>query len=112
MLCRVTATIKPVRLDAVVEALNDVGIHEFAVTEVHGFSRHGEQRTYRGVEHYAVATRQLVDVVVPANVADMVAELIATNASTGSADDGTVFISPVDRMIRMTTGEHDIGALE
>ena len=111
MLRRVTAIIKPVRLDAIVEALNDVGIHEFAVTDVHGFSRQGEPRTYRGIEHYAVATRQLVDVVVPSHVADMVAELIAANARTGSADDGTVFISPVDRVIRLAPGEHDIGAV-
>ena len=111
MLCRVTATINPVRLDAVVEALNDVGIHEFVVAEVHGFSRHGEQRMYRGVEHHAVATRQLVDVVLPSHLADMVAELIATNARTGLADDGTVVIAPVDRIIRMTTGERDVDAL-
>lgn len=111
MLRRVTATIKAIRLDAIVEALNDVGIHEFAVTEVRGFSRQGEQRTYRGVEHYAVATWQLVDVVVPSHVADMVAELIATNARGGSADDGSVCISPVDRVIRLTPGEYDIGAV-
>lgn len=111
MLCRVTAIINPLRLDAVVEALNDVDIHEFAVTEVHGFTRHGEQRVYRGVEHYVVVARQMLDVVVPAHVGDMVAELIASNARTGSPNDGAVSISAVERLIQVTSGEQDIGAL-
>ena len=105
MLYRLTATINPEKLDEVIEALLDVGIREFTATEVRGFSRRAEPRTYRGVAHGALTARVAVDILVPGERAVMVAELLAANARTDSAADGTVCLAALSQVIDVRTGQ-------
>lgn len=108
MLCRVTASILPQTVDDVVDALGDVGICEFTVTESRGFSRRAERRTYRGAGYAVLAPKVVVDVVVPVSYAVMVGDLIAANAHTGSLNDGAVWFSSIDRALDIRTGSYDI----
>ena len=113
MLRLVTAVIKPHRLEAVVEALRDVDVQGLTASEVRGFGRQGgHSETYRGTEYRVdFIPKVRVEVVVEAGEADRVADAIVDAARTGKIGDGKVWISPVDSVVRIRTGERGDDAL-
>lgn len=103
----VTAIIKPHKLDEVKDALRAAGIHGMTVDEVKGFGRQGgKTEVYRGVEYVVDLTPKVrVETVVADEVADDVADVIVAAAATGKIGDGKVWITTVDKIIRIRTGE-------
>ena len=103
----VTAIIKPHKLDDVKGALKDAGITGMTVEEVKGFGRQGgKTEVYRGAEYVVdLLPKVRLEAVVPDDRADDVADLIVEAARTGKIGDGKVWITTVDRIIRIRTGE-------
>lgn len=104
---KITAMIKPFKLDDVREALSGIGIQGLTVTEVKGFGRQkGHTEIYRGAE-YAVGflPKTRLDIVVDDGDTERVTEAIIEAARTGKVGDGKIFISPVEQVIRIRTGE-------
>ena len=110
---KIEAIVKPFKLDEVKEALQGIGIQGMTVTEVKGFGRQkGHTELYRGAEYVVDFLPKLkVDVVVTDDQLDGVLEAIQQSAKTGSVGDGKIFVSPVDQVIRIRTGELDADAL-
>ena len=109
----VTAVIKPHRLEEVKDALKAIGITGITITEVKGFGRQGgHTETYRGAEYSIDCLPKLkVEVLCDSGDADKVAETIADSARTGKIGDGKIWVSPIDRLLRVRTGERDTEAL-
>lgn len=107
MLHLVTAVIKPHKLDDVKEALKGVGVQGLTVSEVKGFGRQGgHTETYRGAEYTIdFVPKVKVEVVVGTDEAEKVAAAISTAAQTGKIGDGKIWITDVDRIVRIRTGE-------
>jgi nitrogen regulatory protein PII len=105
----VTAIIKPHQLDRVKDALKQAGLHGMTVDEVKGFGRQGgHTETYRGAEYVVdLLPKVKVETVVPDELADQVADIIVNAARTGNIGDGKVWISSIDKVIRIRTGELD-----
>ena len=104
---KITAMIKPFKLDDVREALNDIGVQGMTVTEVKGFGRQkGHTEVYRGAE-YAVdfLPKVQIDIVVIDPLVERVIEAIVESAYTGKVGDGKIFVVPVEQVIRIRTGE-------
>ncbi len=104
---KITAMIKPFKLHDVREALSDIGIQGITVTEVKGFGRQkGHTEIYRGAE-YAVdfLPKVQLDIVVADGEVERVTEAIIATARTGKVGDGKIFVSPVEQVIRIRTGE-------
>ena len=110
---KVEAVIKPFKLDDVKEALNELGVVGMTVTEVRGFGRQkGHTELYRGGEYTVDFLPKIkIEVVVPDQFVDKVAEVVAAAAKTGNIGDGKIFVSPVETAIRIRTGERDQSAL-
>jgi|SRR5450631_2587633 nitrogen regulatory protein P-II 2 len=109
----VTAIIKPFKLDEVRDALTAIGVHGLTVTEVKGYGRQkGHTEIYRGAE-YAVSflPKLKIEVAVPAELVDKTIETITATARTGQIGDGKIFVSPIERAVRIRTGEKDEDAL-
>jgi nitrogen regulatory protein P-II 1 len=109
----VTAIVKPFTLDDVRHAVETVGVLGLTVTEVQGYGRQrGHTEVYRGAE-YAVefVPKVRVEVLVDEAFADRVVDAILGAARTGKIGDGKVWISPVEKVIRIRTGERDHDAL-
>ena len=109
----IIAIIEPFKLEEVRDALLDIGIHGMTVSEVKGYGRQkGHTEIYRGAE-YAVnfLPKVRIEVAVPAEEADRVVEAISTAAKTGQIGDGKIFVAPIDRAMRIRTGETDADAL-
>jgi nitrogen regulatory protein P-II 2 len=109
----VMAIIKPFKLDEVRDALTSVGVHGLTVTEVKGYGRQkGHTEIYRGAE-YAVSflPKLKIEVAVSADLADTVIDTIVNSARTGQIGDGKIFVSPLERAVRIRTGERDSDAL-
>jgi nitrogen regulatory protein P-II 2 len=109
----VTAIIKPFKLDDVREALSAIGVQGMTVTEVKGYGRQkGHTEIYRGAE-YAVSflPKIKIDVAVKAEMADAVIEAISSKAKTGQIGDGKIFVTPLEQVLRIRTGETDGEAL-
>ena len=109
----VTAIVKPFTLDDVRHAVEAAGVLGLTVTEVQGYGRQrGHTEVYRGAE-YAVefVPKVRVEVLVDAEVADRVVDAIIGAARTGKIGDGKVWVSPVEKVIRIRTGERDHEAL-
>ena len=109
----VMAIIKPFKLDEVRDALTTLGVHGMTVTEVKGYGRQkGHTEIYRGAE-YAVSflPKIKIEVAVAADRADKVVETITTTAKTGQIGDGKIFVTDVERALRIRTGETDNNAL-
>jgi nitrogen regulatory protein P-II 1 len=109
----VTAIVKPFTLDDVRHAVEAAGVLGLTVTEVQGYGRQrGHTEVYRGAE-YAVefVPKVRVEVLVADEFADRVVEAIIGAARTGKIGDGKVWISPVEKVIRIRTGERDHDAL-
>jgi nitrogen regulatory protein P-II 2 len=109
----VIAVIKPFKLEEVRDALTAIGVHGMTVTEVKGYGRQkGHMEIYRGAE-YAVnfLPKVRIEVAVPSDQADKVLEAIGTAAKTGQIGDGKIFVAPIERVMRIRTGETDADAL-
>lgn len=109
----VTAVIKPHALDAVREALSHVGIAGMTISEVQGFGRQrGHTEVYRGAEYKVEYVPKVkVEVLTSAEMADDVVEAIAKAARTGKIGDGKIWITTVDNVTRIRTGETGPGAI-
>ncbi len=109
----ITAVIKPFKLDAVREALSDVAVSGMTVTEVKGFGRQrGHTELYRGAEYTVdFLPKAKLEVAVADDLVDSVVEAIAAAARTGKVGDGKIFVAPLERAIRIRTGEEDEEAL-
>ena len=109
----ITAIIKPHMLDDVKEALTANGVNGLTVTEVKGYGRQkGHSETFRGAEYKVDFLPKLkIEVVVPAEIADRVAHAIADAARTDKIGDGKIWSVPLDRLIRVRTGEMGTDAL-
>ena len=109
----VSAIIKPFKLDDVREALGEAGVQGITVTEVKGFGRQkGHTELYRGAEYVVdFLPKVRIDVVVPEDQVDPVVDAISNAAKTGKIGDGKIFVSPVEKVVRIRTGETDQDAL-
>ena len=109
----ITAIVKPFKLDDVKTALKDAGVTGMTVTEVQGFGRQsGHTEVYRGAEYTIdFVPKVRIDVLTDVADAERVAEVIAAAARTGKIGDGKIWITEVDRVIRIRTGEVDADAL-
>ena len=109
----VTAIIKPFKLDEVREALSAIGVQGITVTEVKGFGRQkGHTELYRGAEYVVdFLPKVKVEVVVNSMDVDRCVDAIVTAARTGKIGDGKIFVMPVDRVVRIRTGEEDESAI-
>jgi len=110
---KIEAVVKPFKLDEVKDALIQIGVHGMTVTEVRGFGRQkGHTEVYRGAEYVVnFLPKVKVEVVVPEELAAEVAETIRKAAQTGKIGDGKIFISSVEEVIRIRTGETGRNAL-
>jgi nitrogen regulatory protein P-II 1 len=109
----VTAVIKPFKLDDVKDALETFGVQGLTVSEVSGYGRQrGHTEVYRGAEYTVdFVPKVRLDVVVADDDASDVVEVIAKAASTGQIGDGKVWMTNVDELVRVRTGERGIEAL-
>jgi nitrogen regulatory protein P-II 2 len=109
----ITAIIKPFKLDDVREALSEIGVQGITVTEVKGFGRQkGHTELYRGAEYVVdFLPKVKLEVAVAADMAEKVIESIRNAANTGKIGDGKIFVSPVEEVIRIRTGETGAEAL-
>ncbi len=110
---KIEAIIKPFKLDEVREALSELGVSGLTVTEVKGFGRQkGHTELYRGAEYVVDFLPKIkLEVVVPAERLDMAVEAIIKAARTGKIGDGKIFISSIEQVIRIRTGETNETAL-
>jgi len=104
---KVEAIIKPFKLDEVKEGLMELGVHGMTISEVKGFGRQrGHTEIYRGAEYQVDFVPKLkLEVVVDSELVSQVVETIEKNAKTGSIGDGKIFVSPLEEVIRIRTGE-------
>lgn len=104
---KIEAIIKPFKLDDVKEALHEVGVQGMTVTEVRGFGRQkGHTELYRGAEYVVdFLPKVKIEVVVEAVMADDVVKAIEEAAHTDRIGDGKIFVSPVETVVRIRTGE-------
>ena len=109
----VTAVVKPHMLDEVKEALRGVGISGMTVSEVKGFGRQGgHTETYRGAEYRVdFVPKAKIEIVVDDIDAPRVVEAISTAAQTGKIGDGKIWVTPVDMLVRIRTGERNADAI-
>ena len=109
----VTAIIKPFKLDEVREALSGIGVQGITVTEVKGFGRQkGHTELYRGAEYVVdFLPKVKIETVVTDDRVEAVIEAIQGVAATGKTGDGKIFVSPVEQVIRIRTGEIGADAL-
>ncbi|HRJ51372.1 MAG TPA: P-II family nitrogen regulator [Candidatus Thiothrix moscowensis] len=109
----VTAIIKPFKLDDVRDALGDIGIKGITVTEVKGFGRQkGHTELYRGAEYVVDFLPKIkLEAAVAESQVDQVIEAISKSANTGKIGDGKIFVSSVEQVIRIRTGESGEEAL-
>jgi nitrogen regulatory protein P-II 2 len=109
----ITAIIKPFKLDEVREALSLLGVQGMTVTEVKGYGRQkGHTEIYRGAE-YAVSflPKLKIEVAVRVEMTAAVIEAITSRAKTGQIGDGKIFVTPIEQVVRIRTGETDADAL-
>ncbi len=109
----ITAIIKPFKLDEVRESLSAIGVQGMTVTEVKGYGRQkGHTEIYRGAE-YAVSflPKIKIEVAVKTEMAEAVIEAISSKAKTGQIGDGKIFVTSLESVMRIRTGETDSDAL-
>jgi nitrogen regulatory protein P-II 1 len=110
---KIEAVIKPFKLDEVREALSEIGVTGLTVTEVKGFGRQkGHTELYRGAEYVVdFLPKVKVEVVVPDKLLEQALEAIVKSARTGKIGDGKIFVTSVEQVIRIRTGETDEAAV-
>jgi nitrogen regulatory protein P-II 1 len=109
----VTAIIKPHRLEDVTTALKGIDVNGITMSEVQGFGRQrGHTEVYRGSEYKVdFVPKTMIQVACDASDADKIADVIADAARTGKIGDGKVWVSPVESLVRVRTGEKDADAI-
>ena len=109
----ISAIIKPFKLDDVREALSDVGVAGITVTEVKGFGRQkGHTELYRGAEYVVDFLPKIkVEIAVDDGIVDQVVEAISSAAKTGKIGDGKIFVTSLEQVVRVRTGETGSEAL-
>ena len=109
----ITAVIKPFKLDEVREALSAIGVQGLTVTEVKGFGRQkGHTELYRGAAYVVeFLPTVIIEAAVNDDVVERVIEAIESSARTGKIGDGKIFVSPLDQVVRIRTGETGNDAL-
>jgi nitrogen regulatory protein P-II 1 len=110
---KIEAIIKPFKLDEVREALSELGVSGLTVTEVKGFGRQkGHTELYRGAEYVVDFLPKIkVEIVVTAEMVEPVVDAIVKAAHTGKIGDGKIFVTAVEQVIRIRTGEMDASAI-
>jgi len=110
---KIDAIIKPFKLDDVKEALNDIGIQGMTISEVKGYGRQkGHTEIYRGAEYVVDFIPKIkIEVVVPEEMLEQALEKIEASAKTGKLGDGKIFVTSVERVIRVRTGEENEDAI-
>jgi len=110
---KVEAVIKPFKLDEVKDALNAIGVQGITVTEVKGFGRQkGHTELYRGAEYVVdFLPKVKLEIITADALANKIIETIETAAKTGRIGDGKIFVSPVEEVIRIRTGERGEAAI-
>lgn len=110
---KVEAIIKPFKLDEVKEALNEIGIQGITVGEVKGFGRQkGHTELYRGAEYVVDFIPKIkMEIIVGDDIVGKVVETIEQAAKTGRIGDGKIFVTPVEEVVRIRTGERGEDAL-
>jgi nitrogen regulatory protein P-II 2 len=109
----VVAIIKPFKLDEVRQALTAIGVHGMTVTEVKGYGRQkGHTEIYRGAEYSVnLLPKVKIELAVSSTQADSVVAAIRAAANTGAIGDGKIFVSPIEALVRIRTGETAEAAL-
>jgi len=110
---KIEAIIKPFKLDDVREALSEIGVTGMTVLEVKGFGRQkGHTELYRGAEYVVdFLPKVKIEAVVAEDQVDRCVEVITEAARTGKIGDGKIFITPIERIVRIRTGEEDNAAI-
>ena len=110
---KIEAIIKPHKLDDVKDGMTDIGIKGMTVTEVKGYGRQkGHTEIYRGAEYVVdFLPKVKIEIVVPADIADQVVDKIRETANTGKIGDGKIFVLPIERIVRVRTGEENRDAV-
>lgn len=110
---KIEAIIKPFKLDDVKEALNEIGIHGMTVSEVKGYGRQkGHKEIYRGAEYVVDFVPKIkIEIVVAEEQLEEIIEKIKASAATGKIGDGKIFVTSVEQVIRIRTGETDADAI-
>jgi len=110
---KIEAIIKPFKLDEVKDALNEMGIKGMTVSEVKGYGRQkGHTEIYRGAEYVVdFIPKTKIEIVIGADMVDQVVEKIRNAANTGKIGDGKIFVTSVERIVRVRTGEEDLDAI-
>jgi nitrogen regulatory protein PII len=110
---KIEAIIKPFKLDDVKDGLNELGIKGMTISEVKGYGRQkGHTEIYRGAEYLVdFIPKVKIEIVVPAERVDQVVEKIRESANTGKIGDGKIFVSAIERVVRIRTGEENEDAL-
>jgi nitrogen regulatory protein P-II 1 len=110
---KIEAIIKPFKLDDVKDALNSIGITGMTISEVKGYGRQkGHTEIYRGAEYIVdFIPKVKIEIVVAADQADQVVDKIRAAANTGKIGDGKIFVLPIERVVRVRTGEENRDAV-
>ena len=110
---KIEAIIKPFKLDDVREALTDIGVTGLTATEVKGFGRQkGHTELYRGAEYVVdFLPKMKLEIVIDESQVDACVEAITNAARTGKIGDGKIFVSPVEQVVRIRTGETGVEAI-
>lgn len=110
---KIEAIIKPFKLDDVKDALNGIGIAGMTISEVKGYGRQkGHTEIYRGAEYIVDFIPKIkIEIVVAAERVDEVVDTVRAAANTGKIGDGKIFVVPVERVVRVRTGEEDQDAV-
>jgi len=110
---KVEAIIKPFKLDDVKDALNGIGIKGMTISEVKGYGRQkGHTEIYRGAEYVVDFIPKIkIEIVVDSSQVDQVVETIRNAANSGTIGDGKIFVMPVERIVRVRTGEENHDAI-
>ena len=109
----IVAIIKPFKLDEVRDALTAVGVHGLTVTEVKGYGRQkGHTEIYRGAEYTVnFLPKMKLEIAVSSELVNKAIDAIVSASKTGQIGDGKIFVSPLERAVRIRTGERDGDAL-
>lgn len=110
---KIQAIIKPYKLDDVKDALTEIGVKGMTVSEVNGYGRQkGHTEIYRGAEYVVDFIPKVnIEIVVTADMVDQVVETIRSAANTGKIGDGKIFVIPIERIVRVRTGEENHDAV-
>ena len=109
----ITAIIKPFKLDDVRQALGEIGVQGLTVSEVKGFGRQkGHTELYRGAEYVVdFLPKVKLEIAIDDDLVDQAIEAITSSANTGKIGDGKIFVTPLEQVVRIRTGESGPAAL-